>query len=132
MRSVPCFLAVVLLARSPAPAHAGDAGQQLLYLATWPHQIVIFDATQEKVVDTIDLKTDVPDFLILSPDKKKLYLNTVKDNSIVTIDLATRKPAYSQSEIGQSQCPSYGAYARPNRQISLRPRHGHCQAARSL
>jgi len=97
LRSVPCFLAVVLLAWSPAPAHAGDAGQQLLYLATWPHQIVIFDATQEKVVETIDLKTDVPDFLILSPDKKKLYLDTVNDNSIVTIDLATRKPAYSFS-----------------------------------
>lgn len=97
MRSVPCFLAVVLLAWSPAPARAEDAGQQLLYLAAWPHQIVIFDATQEKVVDTIDLKTDVPDFLILSPDKKKLYLNTVKDNSIVTIDLATRKPTSSFS-----------------------------------
>jgi hypothetical protein len=88
---------MVLLAWSPAPARAGDAGQQLLYLAAWPHQIVIFDATQEKVVDTIDLKTDVPDFLILSPDKKKLYLNTVNDNSIVTIDLATRKPASSFS-----------------------------------
>jgi WD40 repeat protein len=97
LRSVLCFLAVVFLAWSPAPARAGDAGQQLLYLATWPHQIVIFDATQEKVVDTIDLKTDVPGFLILSPDKKKLYLNTVKDNSIVTIDLATRKPASSFS-----------------------------------
>ena len=97
MRSAPCFLAVVVLAWSPAPARAGDARQQLLYLATWPHQIVIFDATQEKVVDTIDLKADVPHFLILSPDKKKLYLNTVRDNSIVTIDLATRKPASSFS-----------------------------------
>jgi len=97
LRSGLCFLAAVFLAGSPAPASAAEAGQQLLYLATWPHQIVVFDATQEKIVDTIDLKTDVLDTLILSQDKKKLYVSTLNDNSIVTIDLATRKPASSFS-----------------------------------
>jgi WD40 repeat protein len=68
-----------------------EGAQQLLYVATWPHQIVIFDAAQEKIVDRIILSTDVAQQLVLSPDKKKLYASTVKDNSIVTIDLATRK-----------------------------------------
>ena len=91
MRFVLGFLAVVLLEGSPPPANAGDAGQQLLYLATWPHQVVVFDAAQEKIVDRINLNTDIAQQLVLSPDKKKLYAATVKDNSIVTIDLPTRK-----------------------------------------
>src|SRR5580704_8543046 len=67
------------------------ANQQLVYLGAWPHQIVVFDAAQEKVVDRINLDTDVVQQLVLSTDKKKLYAWTVKDNSMVTIDLATRK-----------------------------------------
>jgi hypothetical protein len=67
------------------------ANQQLVYLGAWPHQIVVFDAAQEKVVDRINLDTDVVQQLVLSTDKKKLYASTVKDNSMVTIDLATRK-----------------------------------------
>jgi WD40 repeat protein len=67
------------------------ANQQLVYLGAWPHQIVVFDAAQEKVVDRINLDTDVVQQLVLSIDKKKLYASTVKDNSMVTIDLATRK-----------------------------------------
>jgi WD40 repeat protein len=72
------------------PGRAAD-GQQLIYLASWPHQILIFDAVKEKIIDTINLDTDVVQGLVLSPDQKKLYAATVKDNSIVTIDLSTRK-----------------------------------------
>jgi WD40 repeat protein len=88
------FLLVVLLAALFAASAWGnppEAGQQLLYLGAWPHQIVVFDAAQEKVVDRINLDTDVVQQLVLSTDKKKLYASTVKDNSMVTIDLATRK-----------------------------------------
>jgi WD40 repeat protein len=88
------FLLVVLLAALFAASAWGDppeASQQLLYLGAWPHQIVVFDAAQEKVVDRINLDTDVVQQLVLSTDKKKLYASTVKDNSMVTIDLATRK-----------------------------------------
>jgi len=52
---------------------------------------VVFDSAQEKIVDNIDLKTDVPRTLILSPDKRKIYASTLNDNAIVTIDVATRK-----------------------------------------
>jgi DNA-binding beta-propeller fold protein YncE len=97
LRFVLGFLAAVLLVGSFSPANAGDAGQQLLYLATWPHQVVVFDAAQEKIVDRINLDSDIAQLLVLSPDKKKLYASTVNDNSIVTIDLVTRKVTSSFS-----------------------------------
>jgi len=95
LRSVFCtllatLLAVAIAASALAPARAAEP-PQLIYLAFWPHQILIFDSVQEKVIDTINLDTDIAQNLILSPDKKKLYASTVRDNSIVTIDLSTRK-----------------------------------------
>jgi hypothetical protein len=86
------LLVVPLVAFFTASAWGNPpANQQLVYLGAWPHQIVVFDAAQEKVVDRINLDTDVVQQLVLSTDKKKLYAWTVKDNSMVTIDLATRK-----------------------------------------
>lgn len=69
---------------------AADSAQQLMFFGTWPHHVVVFDSAAEKIVGTIDLKTDAPRALILSPDKKKLYASTLNDNSIVTIDIASR------------------------------------------
>jgi hypothetical protein len=77
----------IAAAATPPP---GDS-PQLIYLSAWPHQILVFDAVQEKVIDQINLPTDVSDVLVLSADKTKLFANTVNDNSIVTIDLASRK-----------------------------------------
>lgn len=64
---------------------------QLMYLGTWPHAIRVIDMNTEKVVDTIDLPTDIARTLVLSPDKTKLYASSLRDNCIVTIDLKTRK-----------------------------------------
>jgi len=89
MRSV-LFLAVSALLTLSASAAPGDA-PGLIYLATWPHQILVFDTSQEKIIDHIDLTTDIAQQIVVSPDKKKLYGYTVKDNSIVTVDLAARK-----------------------------------------
>jgi hypothetical protein len=97
LRFILCLLALFFLAGSPAPASAGDGGQQLLYLATWPHQIVVFDAAQEKIIDHINLDTDIAGQLVLSADKKKLYASTINDNAIVTVDLASRKVVSSFS-----------------------------------
>lgn len=63
----------------------------MLYIGTWPHQVIVFDSAQEKIVDRIELNADVPRILVLSQDKKKLYANTLNDNSIVTIDLGTSR-----------------------------------------
>jgi WD40 repeat protein len=81
-------LAVLLAARYE---RAANTSNQLIFFGTWPHQVVVFDSAQEKIVDTIDLKTDVPRALILSPDKSKIYASTLNDNAIVTIAVATRK-----------------------------------------
>jgi hypothetical protein len=88
MRSILLFVLLALFALS-ASAVPEDAG--LIYLATWPHQILVFDTSQEKIIDHIDLTTDIAQQIVLSADKKKLYGYTVKDNSIVTVDLASRK-----------------------------------------
>lgn len=81
------FSALLGLSASAAP----DDVPGLIYLATWPHQILVFDTTQEKIIDHIDLTTDIAQQIVASPDKKKLYGYTVKDNSIVTVELAARK-----------------------------------------
>src|SRR6267142_2323619 len=89
MRSISFLLFSVLLAISASAEPNNAPG--LIYLATWPHQILVFDTSQEKIIDHIDLTTDIAQQIVVSPDKKTLYGYTVKDNSIVTIDLAARK-----------------------------------------
>jgi DNA-binding beta-propeller fold protein YncE len=86
----PLLLLAFVEIASCASAQAADSTQQLIFFGTWPHNVVVFDSTAEKIVGTIDLKTDAPRALILSPDKKKLYASTLNDNSIVTIDVASR------------------------------------------
>jgi hypothetical protein len=76
-------------------ARAREAPAQWTYFGIWPHHIAVFDAVQEKIVGTIDVKTDVPRNLLLSADKKKLYLSTLNDNSIVIVDLTTGSVASS-------------------------------------
>jgi hypothetical protein len=89
MRSILFLLLSSLHALSSSAAPNDAPG--LIYLATWPHQILVFDSSQEKIIDHIDLTTDIAQQIVVSPDRKKLYGYTVKDNSIVTVDLATRK-----------------------------------------
>src|SRR3979490_430326 len=89
MRSISFLLFSALLAISVSAEPNNAPG--LIYLATWPHQILVFDTGQEKIIDHIDLTTDIAQQIVVSPDKKTLYGYTVKDNSIVTIDLAARK-----------------------------------------
>src|SRR5260370_247803 len=87
-RFILACLALLLTAKF---TRATDTSSQLIFFGTWPHHLVVFDSAQEKIVDDIDLKTDVPRTLILSPDKRKIYASTLNDNAIVTIDVATRK-----------------------------------------
>jgi WD40 repeat protein len=86
-----CVLACLALLLIASSNRAADSSSQLIFFGTWPHHVVVFDSAQEKIVDNIDLKTDVPRTLILSPDRKKIYASTLNDNAIVTIDVATRK-----------------------------------------
>jgi len=92
-------LAFALLSLSPAvgfagsatPTTASSAAPQLMYLGVWPHTVLVMDAMQGKIIDKINLPTDIARVLVLSPDKTMLYGSTVRDNTIVSINLATRK-----------------------------------------
>jgi DNA-binding beta-propeller fold protein YncE len=88
MRAIFAFVGLSLWA---ATSLAATAGSQLMYLGVWPHTVLVMDSVQGKIVDKIDLPTDIARSLVLSPDEKTLYASTLKDNSIVSIDLATRK-----------------------------------------
>ena len=70
---------------------APAAGGELMYLGVWPHMIDVVDATKEKIVDKINLPTDIARTLVLSADKKTLYGLTVADNNVIVIDLPSRK-----------------------------------------
>jgi len=95
MRRFSAVLALCLCTASgfavPAKAAKSAAAPELMYLGVWPHTILVVDANQEKVVDKIDLPTDIARTILLSPDKKKLIASTLRDNNILTIDLATKK-----------------------------------------
>src|SRR5260221_1457115 len=85
------ILACLALLLTAKFTRATDTSSQLIFFGTWPHHLVVFDSAQEKIVDNIDLKSEVPRKLILSPDKSKIYASTLNYNAIVTIDVATRK-----------------------------------------
>jgi len=103
MRAVVRFFCLSLFAISNLAIAAGNkapgkttvptktAGEQLMYLATWPHTIHVIDVSQSKIVDNIELPTDIARLLVLSPDKTKLFALTLRDNAIVTVDLKTHK-----------------------------------------
>jgi DNA-binding beta-propeller fold protein YncE len=93
MRAVAKLVAICAFS---AVAFAADiktkkGSEELIYLATWPHTIRVIDIKQDKLIDQIQLPTDIARILVMSPDHTKLYASTLRDNSIVTIDLKTRK-----------------------------------------
>jgi DNA-binding beta-propeller fold protein YncE len=80
-------LALTAFAQSQPPKAAAGA---LLYIGTWPKNVLVIDEAQGKVVDRITLHTGTPQGLTLSYDKKKIYATTWQ-NGIEVIDLATRQ-----------------------------------------
>jgi hypothetical protein len=72
-------------------ASAAGSGRGIAYFGMWPHHVAVFDAAQEKIVDSIDLKTDVPYDLFFSYDKTKLFAYSLNDSAITTIDCKTNK-----------------------------------------
>lgn len=94
MRAFSAVLAMSLCATTAlaAPAKTMKSGPaELMYLGVWPHTILVVDANQEKVIDKIELPTDITRTILLSPDKKKLIASTLRDNSILVIDRESKK-----------------------------------------
>ncbi len=87
-----CAIALCLCASVPAHAQAPTAqAGNLIYAGALPGKIVVMDEATMQVLDEIKLETGLPRRLVLSVDKKKLYVYTVKENGVEVVDLATRK-----------------------------------------
>ncbi len=76
------LLSLTILAACLLPA------KTMLYLGTWPSQIMVIDESDYQIVKHIQMKTDVPRNLVLTTDRSKLIVATIKDTGIETIDLA--------------------------------------------
>ncbi|MCI0336890.1 MAG: hypothetical protein L0226_04895, partial [Acidobacteria bacterium] len=81
------FAFILFLLVTPATAQKSGT---MLYIGTWPRQVLVIDESQGKVVDRIQLNTGTPQGLTLSYDKKKIFASTWA-NGIEVIDLATHK-----------------------------------------
>jgi DNA-binding beta-propeller fold protein YncE len=78
------------MASSALGQQSRTTGPALIYLGTWPDKILILDEVKEQVVDEIKLQTGPPLQMVLSQDKKKLFVLTTK-MGLEVVDLATRK-----------------------------------------
>lgn len=85
--SLALLVTAAVAQTAPPKAKAGA----MLYVGCWPNKVLVIDEAQEKVVDEVLLQTGVPRSMTLSTDKKKLFVTTMKDSGIETIDLASRK-----------------------------------------
>jgi hypothetical protein len=79
----------ILAAFCAAPARFATAGT--LYLPAYPAAVLVFDESQEKIVDRIPLSTGTPMTIRLSPDHKRIYVTTIDHNGIEVMDVASRK-----------------------------------------
>jgi len=94
MRVLSAFVATCLSASTLFAASAKSTVTtvpELMYIGVWPHTIAVVDAKQEKIVDKIELPTDIARSILLTPDKKKLVVSTLRDNSILIVDPSTKK-----------------------------------------
>lgn len=60
----------------------------MLYLGTFPNKVLAIDESTYQIVKRIEMKTDVPRNLVLTTDKTKLIVGTIKDAGIEVIDLS--------------------------------------------
>jgi hypothetical protein len=65
--------------------------QGLMYVGTWPKQILVIDEAQQKAVDRIPLQTGTPRRITISSDHKKLFVATWDHDGVEVVDLAARK-----------------------------------------
>jgi hypothetical protein len=89
MKAMNRFLRASLAAASLFSSNVG--AKTLLYIGGWPHQLMAVDESTYQVVKRIEMKTDVPRNLVLSNDRSKLVVLTLKDTGIETVDLAKQE-----------------------------------------
>src|SRR5437667_7905476 len=80
-----------LLFAALLPAALGRTSGGLLYIGTWPRQILVIDEEQGRVIDKIQLETGTPKDIEISADRKKIFVSTWDRNGVEVVDLASRK-----------------------------------------
>ncbi len=73
----------------------------MLYMGTWPQQVLKIDEKNYAIVKRIEMKTDVPRLMVLTKDRSKLVVMTLKNTGIETVDLA-RGEVTDSFELGDS------------------------------
>jgi YVTN family beta-propeller protein len=80
--------AAALFAAPPAKLTAGTG---TLYVGGWPNKIFVIDEATEKITGAIDVASGDPTRMVLSRDKKRLYVVNSLSDQVEIIDIATRK-----------------------------------------
>src|SRR5262249_62132818 len=63
------------------------AGNGTLYIGGWPNKIFVVDEASEKVTGSIDVTTGDPTRMVMSRDRKRLYLGNAPSESVEIIDI---------------------------------------------
>jgi DNA-binding beta-propeller fold protein YncE len=69
----------------------GAANAATMVLGGYPDQLMFVDEANGKVLERISLATGLPTGLVMSNDKKKIYVTTITTSGIEVLDTATRK-----------------------------------------
>jgi DNA-binding beta-propeller fold protein YncE len=83
------------LAAAPLAAQTPSAKKGMLYVGAWQKKIIVIDEAAQKVAGEVELKYDVPRSLMLSEDKKKIIVHSMKDCGFEFVDIATKKVEHS-------------------------------------
>jgi hypothetical protein len=74
-----------------APAVKLTGGNGTLYIGGWPNKIYVIDEATEKITGAIDVATGDPTRMVLSRDKRRLYVVNSLSDQVELIDIASRK-----------------------------------------
>jgi hypothetical protein len=88
--AVSLALAATLPASPAAAQKAGGGGT--IYVGTYGKQVLRIDEATMRVTDTIPVSVGVPIGLLLSANKKHLYVIDARFEQVEVLDLATKKP----------------------------------------
>ena len=80
-----------LTAMLSAAAGLGPAQAGTMFLAGYPHHLMVIDEAKGAVTQEVDFDTGLPTSMRLSDDQKLLYVTTITTSGVEVMDVATRK-----------------------------------------
>lgn len=89
MRRILSLRSVVIALAAVSSLTAAEPTK--LFVGAWPRNLLVLDESSATVTAKIPLKTDVARTILVSNDKKKLVVLTIKNSGLETVDLATNQ-----------------------------------------